>query len=342
MSNKLVEINNLYKIYKSGSLENRVETVAIKGITLDIMDDDFIAVMGPSGSGKSTLLNILGGLELPSAGDVKFQAKNRKYNLSNMTLSQLDDFRYDKIGVIFQMENLIPHLTALENVELPLQFLGESDSRSRAIELLEKLGMSHRLEHRTSMLSAGEKQRVALASALAFKPLIILADEPTGELDSENLEQVMGLFKEIHEKEGVIFFIVTHNANVAKYAKRFFSLYDGQLVEQSNIDSFELVHSDDGEFLIPVDKMSRVTIPQDLLSEIQINDGLISYQYDESSIRITSYNEDEGNTASIDQNNRILFPKEIKNMMTKGAYRGKFDEEANHIIIYLKEVNEDE
>lgn len=327
----------MYKIYKSGDLHDTVETVALKGVSLDIHKDDFIAVMGPSGSGKTTLLSILGGLERASAGSIAYHL-TRKINLATMTEAELDDFRHDKIGVIFQTDNLIYHLTALENVEIPLKFLKIAEPTKRAKQLLDKLGLEKRYNHTPSMLSAGERQRVALATALAFKPLIIFADEPTGELDSENLKQVMELFQEIHKTENVIFFIVTHNPNVAKYANRYFSLYDGKLQEQSSIGTFALEHSAIGEYVVPVDKLKRLTLPHELLAEIQISDGTLNYTFTNSEIRFSA-DKDTENVTIIDQNNRVLLTNEINSLLTKPTYLASYSSATEEIIIKLEEAN---
>ncbi|MHA1226801.1 MAG: ABC transporter ATP-binding protein [Candidatus Hodarchaeales archaeon] len=214
MTNRIL-VKDVYKIYQSGTLQQRIETVALRGISLDIKEHDFITVMGPSGSGKTTLLNVLGGLDTPSAGDIIYELNGQDpVNITKLTEPQLDAWRHDKIGVIFQTDNLIHHLTALENVQLPLKFLGY-ENLGRAEEILIRLGLGDRLHHRTHQLSAGERQRVALAAALVFKPSIIFADEPTGELDSYSVKQTMELFKELHREENIIFFLVTHNPIVA-------------------------------------------------------------------------------------------------------------------------------
>lgn len=334
---QLIEIKDLYKIYKSGDIHETIETVALKGVSLDINSDDFIAVMGASGSGKTTLLSILGGLERASAGSIIYHL-DRQVNLANMNEAQLDNFRHDKIGVIFQVDNLIYHLTALENVELPLKFLGRANVTQKAKELLDKLGLHERYHHTPAMLSAGERQRVALATALAFKPMIIFADEPTGELDSENLQQVMELFQTIHKEEHVTFFIVTHNPNVAKYANRYFSLNDGKLLEQSSISSFEMVHSATGSYIITVDKLKRLSLPHQLLAEIQINDGAISYTYTDNELRISTYRENAVNTTIIDQNNRVLLSNEVNAMLNRPNYLGIYDPTTEEIVITLEEV----
>ncbi len=336
--NKLITLKNLYKIYKSGSDEHSIETVALKDIDLEILEDDFLAVMGPSGSGKSTLLNILGGLDKSSAGDVIFHMPDGDRNLSKMDESQLDEFRHNKIGIIFQSDNLLYHLTALENVELPLKFLSNGDSKEIATNILERIGLADRLHHKPSELSGGEKQRVALATAIAYKPMIILADEPTGELDHENVKMVMEIFREVHQREKIVFFLVTHNASVAKYANRYFSLYDGKLTEQSNLNSFENIHASTGDYQIVVDKLSRITIPQEILVEIQISDGIVSYSYDNDKIKISSYDESKL-FAQIDNQNRILFDNELKSKLKSNSYRVKYEAETDEIIIFLKEVS---
>ena len=171
-----LQISELYKIYKDGE----VETVALRGANLTVQPGEFLAIRGRSGAGKSTLLNLLGGLALPSAGQIVIDGAD----ITKMDESQRAAFRLQTIGIIYQTDNLIPFLTALENVMLPLQLAGEKDALGRAVQLLDDVGLANRMSHKPSMLSGGERQRVAIAIALANHPKILLADELTGELDS--------------------------------------------------------------------------------------------------------------------------------------------------------------
>ncbi len=328
----MIIVKDVYKIYKSGSIKQKVETVALKGVSLEINKGDFIAIMGPSGSGKSTLLNILGGLDSPSAGEIIFTVDGKNHSLTAMSEDELDEFRQGKFGIVFQANNLIPHLTAVENVELPLKFLGRKNTRQKAKELMIKLGMEHRMHHRINQLSGGEKQRVALASALIYNPRIILADEPTGELDHANVKQVMTLFKEIQEQEGITFFVVTHNPEVASYAKRFFSIYDGTLTELANINNFQEIHSDSGKYMLSIDKLGRINIPTQLLSEIQVIDDIVGYTINECKLKIFTYNEGD-KFLQLDSKNRVKLPE----IRIKDAITGFFDINNHEIVINLKE-----
>ncbi len=336
-----IRIEEVYKIYQSGTLTQRLETVALRGVSIDIKQNDFITVMGPSGSGKTTLLNILGGLDTPSAGNIIFENKDGySVNITKLNESQLDHWRHDKIGYVFQSDNLLHHLTALENVELPLKFLGQKDG-GRAIELLTRLGLGDRIYHRTYQLSAGECQRVALAAALVIKPDLILADEPTGELDSQTVTEVMKVFQELHKEEDIIFFLVTHNPLVAKHGNRFFTLDDGYIVEREDSFSYDDFTSNLGEYKIRLDRYRRLILPQQLLLELSPQESIVQlYLVDNSKLIISnavfgSDNDDsEIFLSQIDTKNRILLPREIwKSIKDKQPFTGSFDEPKNRIII---------
>jgi ABC-type lipoprotein export system ATPase subunit len=222
MMNSL-QINELYKIYKDGE----IETVALRGANLAVRPGEFLAIRGRSGAGKSTLLNLLGGLALPSAGQIVIDGAD----ITKMDESQRAAFRLQTIGIIYQTDNLIPFLTTLENVMLPLQLAGEKDAFSRAVQLLDNVGLSNRLRHKPAMLSGGERQRVAIAIALANHPKILLADELTGELDSATADSVMELLARLNTEFALTLIVVTHNKNVAARAKRQIRIDDGQLFE---------------------------------------------------------------------------------------------------------------
>ena len=218
-----LQISELYKIYKDGE----VETVALRGADLTVQPGEFLAIRGRSGAGKSTLLNLLGGLALPSAGQVVINGAD----ITKMDESQRAAFRLQTIGIIYQTDNLIPFLTALENVMLPLQLAGEKDALGRAVQLLDDVGLANRMSHKPSMLSGGERQRVAIAIALANHPKILLADELTGELDSVTADSVMELLARLNAEYALTLIIVTHNKSVAARAKRQIKIDDGQLFE---------------------------------------------------------------------------------------------------------------
>ena len=223
MPEKIIEIKGLKREFLVGS-----EIVkALKGVDVSVMKNEYLAMMGPSGSGKSTLMNLLGCLDTPTAG---------AYNLNGTDVSSLKDddlaeIRNKEIGFIFQTFNLLPRLTALENVSLPLVYAGynSEDRKIKAQDVLEKVGLGDRMDHRPNQLSGGQRQRVAVARALVNDPSIILADEPTGNLDSKTSLDIMRLFEEIHEM-GNTLIVVTHEEEVASHAHRILRLRDG-LVE---------------------------------------------------------------------------------------------------------------
>ncbi len=223
----LVELQGVAKVYRSGSGRRTVEVMALKGIDLTVEEGEFIAIMGPSGSGKSTLLHILGLLDRPSAGT---------YRLAGQDVTALDEteaarVRNRTIGFVFQAFFLLPRASALKNVELPLAYRGVPlrARRAAAEEALAAVGLEDRLDHLPSELSGGQKQRVAIARALAQEPAILLADEPTGNLDSESGREVMRLFSELHAR-GRTVVIVTHEPEVAAYAHRVIRMRDGEVV----------------------------------------------------------------------------------------------------------------
>jgi len=219
----IIEIHGLGKTYDMG----KVQVEALRGVNLEVHENEFIAIMGPSGSGKSTLMNLIGCLDTPTAGT---------YSLNNQEVSNLDDnelaaVRNSEIGFVFQTFNLLPRATALHNVELPLIYAGVSgrERKKRALRALEVTGLGDRSDHRPNELSGGQRQRVAIARALVNKPAILLADEPTGNLDSKTSREVMELFIELHDK-GQTVIVVTHEPAIASYAHRAVHFLDGEIV----------------------------------------------------------------------------------------------------------------
>lgn len=223
----MIRTENLTRIFRT----EEVETIALNGVNIEVEDGEFIAIMGPSGCGKSTLLNILGLLDSPTEG---------KYWLNNEEVGHLKErertaYRKGRIGFVFQNFNLIDELTVEENVDLQLKYLGvgKAERKERVLEILRKVKLSHRAKHYPHQLSGGQQQRVAIARALVGKPSIILADEPTGNLDSKNGMEVMQLLSELNE-EGTTIVMVTHSKHDATYASRIINLFDGQVVDAMN------------------------------------------------------------------------------------------------------------
>lgn len=222
MSDKpLIKLENVYKIYETGSTEVR----ALDGITLEICRGEFIAIMGASGSGKSTLMNMLGCLDRPTKGRYWLDGED----VSGMTDNELARIRNKRIGFVFQSFNLLPRTSALENVELPLIYGGIKNRRARAKESLEKVGLGERIRHKPSELSGGESQRVAIARALVTDPDIIMADEPTGNLDSKVSAEIMKLFWQFNV-DGKTIIVVTHEKDISEYAGRIIRMIDGKIV----------------------------------------------------------------------------------------------------------------
>ncbi|MBO5333206.1 MAG: ABC transporter ATP-binding protein [Clostridia bacterium] len=219
----LIEIKDMYKIYNPG--ENEVR--AIDGVNLTIEHGEFVAIIGQSGSGKSTLMNMLGLLDVPTSGKYLLNGKD----VEGLSDDELSEIRNKEIGFIFQGFNLVTSLTAVENVELPLVYRGmKKEQRNKlAVEALDRVGLSHRLDHLPKQMSGGQQQRVAIARAVAARPPIILADEPTGNLDSHSGVEVMKILHELHE-EGRTVILITHDNDIANEAQRVIRIQDGQIV----------------------------------------------------------------------------------------------------------------
>lgn len=221
----MIQIENLSKVFRT----SEVETIALNHVNIEVKEGEFVAIMGPSGCGKSTLLNILGLLDNPTEGSYKLLG-NEVANLKEKERTRL---RKGVIGFVFQSFNLIDELNVFENVELPLTYLGikASERKERVLEILKRMNLSHRAKHFPQQLSGGQQQRVAIARAVVTNPKLILADEPTGNLDSKNGKEVMGLLSELN-KEGTTIVMVTHSQHDAGYADRVINLFDGQVVTE--------------------------------------------------------------------------------------------------------------
>ena len=221
----VISISNLVKTYVVGEVEVR----ALRGVTLDIQEGDFVSVTGPSGSGKSTLMHILGCLDRPTSGQYILDGQD----VSKMSKDELAEIRNKKIGFVFQGFNLLSRTTALDNVELPLLYRAKmrtSERRKLAIEALTAVGLETRADHHPNQLSGGQQQRVAIARALITRPSILLADEPTGNLDSRTSIEVMGIFQRLNRERGITVLVITHEHDIAEYGTRIISCRDGLIV----------------------------------------------------------------------------------------------------------------
>lgn len=222
----ILKLEHIYKDYNLG----KITVPALKDVSLQVEKGEYVAIMGPSGSGKSTLMNIIGCLDRPTAGSFELAGKN----ISGLNDKQLAAMRLHSIGFVFQNFQLLPRMSALDNVALPLIYAGvrKKERRQRAKEALTRVGLEERISFRPTQLSGGQKQRVAIARAMVNKPDILLADEPTGALDSKSGRQVMELFQALND-EGVTIIMITHDSNIAKQAKRVVTIFDGELSEKT-------------------------------------------------------------------------------------------------------------
>jgi len=224
MEKSVIKLEDVKRIYHLG----KVKLQALGGVSLDIDRGAFVTIMGPSGSGKSTLLNMIGALDFPTQGKVYLAGKD----ISQLTEDELAQLRGKTIGFVFQEFNLLPNLTAAENVMLPMVFQGTplEERKKKAEELLTSLGLGERVSHLPTELSGGERQRVAIARAFANDPEVVIADEPTGNLDSVTGERIMEVLKDFHQKQGKTVVVVTHDANIAEYSEQIVNIKDGQIV----------------------------------------------------------------------------------------------------------------
>ncbi len=222
MSQPIVQTSGVTKIYRN----NQMESPALQGVTFQVQPGEFSAIVGPSGSGKTTLLNLIGALDVPTEGRVQVLG----HDIETLSKRRRSDLRLHSLGFVFQAYNLIPVLTARENVEFVLELQGvKGDRRARAQALLDQVGLAEFAERRPNQLSGGQQQRVAVARAVASKPKLVLADEPTANLDGENAELLLKLMKDLNEKQGITFLFSTHDARVVAHARRTVTLVDGRI-----------------------------------------------------------------------------------------------------------------
>lgn len=279
-----IECENLVKIYKT----DQIEVVALQGLDLQIKKGELVAIVGTSGSGKSTLLNMLGGLDKPSAGSLTIAGRN----LLKFTEEDYMVYKRNVVGFVWQnnARNLVPYLTAVQNVELPMLLQGKKERRAKALDLLEAVGLSHRVNSRLDQMSGGEQQRVAIAIALANDPVILLADEPTGSVDTKTSDQILNVFKELNAKRGITIVIVTHDLRLAKKIDRVVSIRDGrtssEIIRKSHADIIrdskglkdanvveEVEEEAISEELVVLDRTGRLQLPKDYLEALDIKGG---------------------------------------------------------------------
>ena len=236
----LIELRDVTKIYQMGQTEVR----ALAGVSIDVYPNEYVAVMGPSGSGKSTMMNIIGCLDTPTGGTYHL----RGHSVGAMTDDELAEIRNREVGFVFQTFNLLPRVNCLQNVELPLIYSGQrkSDRRRQAARALESVGLGDRMDHKPNELSGGQRQRVAVARALVNDPSIILADEPTGNLDSKTGEEIMLLFEQLYRR-GNTLLVVTHEDEIARHARRIVHLRDGLVEQDLRVDEPVLADVDFGD-----------------------------------------------------------------------------------------------
>jgi ABC-type lipoprotein export system ATPase subunit len=276
----MIRCENLVKIYKTSD----VEVVALQGLDLDVERGELMAIVGNSGSGKSTLLNMLGGLDRPSAGSLTVDGKN----LLKFTDKDYMEYKRSTVGFVWQnnARNLVPYLTAVQNVELPMLLKGQKKRRQKALELLDKVGLSQRKNSRLDQMSGGDQQRVALAIALANDPKLLLADEPTGSVDTKTSRMILDIFKELNKRDKITVVIVTHDVKLANHIDRVVAIRDGRtsseiIRKRSYAEELgelgESVPTEDGEDtheeLAVLDRSGRLQLPKDYMQSLEIRGG---------------------------------------------------------------------
>ena len=295
MSEIMVQADNLVKIYKTKD----IEVVALQGLDLTVEKGEFMAIIGSSGSGKSTFLNMLGGLDRPSAGKLFVDGKNR----FTMTEKELVDYKRETVGFVWQNNgrNLIPYLTAYENIMMPMQLDGRKarHSRERAAMLLDLVGLSSKKNNRLSSMSGGEQQRIAIAIALANEPRVLLADEPTGSVDSQTAMYIYEVFKRLNQELKQTIIVVTHDVSLSKHVQRVAAIRDGKissekilredfeqrLKEAGQVADWHYEEETQEEYAI-VDRSGRVQLPREMLDQLGLTDNKVMVEYTEKGILI--------------------------------------------------------
>ena len=224
----MIRLEDVTKIYQMGE----VEVGALQGVSLDIDEGEIVAIMGPSGSGKSTLMNVIGCLDVPTSGRYVLDGQD----IGGMSDNRLSEIRGRQIGFVFQTYNLLPRLTARANVELPLMYGHGSNRKQRALEALDRVGLGDRANHKPAELSGGQQQRVGIARALVKQPRILLADEPTGNLDSQSSKEIMNILKSLNEDAGLTVILVTHERDIAAQARHVISMLDGRVITDRSVN----------------------------------------------------------------------------------------------------------
>ncbi len=294
----MISCDNLVKIYKT----DEIEVVALQGLDLEVKRGELMAIVGNSGSGKSTLLNMLGGLDKPSAGGLMVDGKN----LLRFTDKDYVEYKLRTVGFVWQnnARNLVPYLTAVQNVELPMLLAKGKERRKRALKLLEMVGLSHRVNSRLDQMSGGEQQRVAIAISLANNPKLLLADEPTGAVDTKTSAMILDIFKKLNRELGITIVIVTHDVKMAKNIDRVVAIRDGRtsseiVRKRSYVEMLDeageqiFVESEEeavAEELVVLDRSGRLQLPREYLDRLGIKGGdKVKVEFDEESGKISVF-----------------------------------------------------
>lgn len=293
MSEIMIQADGLVKIYKT----KQTEVLALQGLDLTVEAGEFTALIGNSGSGKSTFLNMIGGLDRPSAGSLIVGGKN----LFTMTDKELVKYKRNEVGFVWQnnARNLLPYLSAVENVMLPMNISSEGKKKQKALELLEMVGMAHKKHSRLNMLSGGEQQRIAIAIALANSPKILLADEPTGSVDTKTADQIFDIFTELN-KNGQTILIVTHDIALSKKVRRVIAIRDGKIsserilkesyAERLKEAAVDWRAEDTQEEFVILDRAGRVQIPREILNQMGLADNKVLLEYHDNKVVISNPN----------------------------------------------------